>query len=97
MRNLGSARRVSESSEPARDLITILRDPPSHGRLQNAIEHMWGHVRNEAAANDVATAKTSPERCSRACTQRLALQHREPFLLYSVALSELAVFVDVEK
>jgi len=96
MRNLGSARRVSESSEPAHDLIAILRDPPSQGRLLNAIEHMWGHVRNEAAANDVATAKTSPGALL-ACTQRLALQHREPFLLYSVALSELAVFVDVEK
>ena len=53
-------------------------------------------MRNEAAANDVATAKTSPGALL-ACTQRLALQHREPFLLYSVALSELAVFVDVEK
>ena len=57
---------------------------------------MWGHVRKQAAANDVADAKTSPGALL-ACTQRLARRHREPFLLYSVALSELAVFVDVEK
>ncbi len=88
--------RGASIAELARDLTAILRDPPTHGRLVNAIEHMWGHVRNEADDDDVATAKTSPGALL-ACTQRLALQHRESFLLYSVALSELAVFVKVEK
>ena len=95
-RTVARMRRGAPIAELAHHLIGILRDPPSHGRLLNAIEHMWGHVRNEADANDVATAKTSPGALL-ACTQRLALRHREPFLLYSVALSELAVFVDVEK
>jgi hypothetical protein len=57
---------------------------------------MWGHVRNEATAEDLMEARSSPGALL-ACTQRLALRHRERFLLSSVALSELAVFVDVEK
>ena len=95
-RVVGRMHRGAPIAELARDLIRILRDPPSQDRLLNAIEHMWGHVRKQAGANDVADAKTSPGALL-ACTQRLALRHREPFLLYSVALSELAVFVDVEK
>jgi hypothetical protein len=36
----------------------------------------------------------TPLRC---VPSKLAMRQREPFLLYSVALSELAVFIDVEK
>jgi pyrimidine dimer DNA glycosylase len=36
----------------------------------------------------------TPLRC---VPSKLAIRQREPFLLYSVALSELAVFIDVEK
>lgn len=77
------------------DLIRILRDVPSAGRLMNAIEHMWGHVRKVATADDLAAAKTSAGALLD-CTQRLAVLHRERFLLSSVALSELAVFVALE-
>ena len=57
---------------------------------------MWGTFGNEATADDLVEARTSPGALL-ACTQRLALRHRERFLLSSVALSELAVFLDVEK
>ena len=66
------------------------------GRLLNAVEHMWGHVRNEATVDDLVEAKNQSRSAAR-LHQRLALRHRERFLLSSVALSELAVFLDVEK
>jgi hypothetical protein len=96
-RSIGRAvarmRRGAPIAGLALDLIGILRHAPGNGRLANAVEHMWGHVRSRATADDLAAAKTSPAALL-ACTQRLALRHRERFLLSSVALSELAVFVD---
>jgi len=76
----------------AREFISILRDAPDAGRLINALEHMWGHVRDFAAADDVAAAQSGAADML-ACTQRLAVRHRERYLLSSTALSELAVFV----
>jgi hypothetical protein len=86
-------RRGAPLSALAQDLIWILRDAPSQGRLTNAIEHMWGYVRDQATPEDLATARTSAAHLL-ACTQRLALRGRERFLLSSTALSELAVFVE---
>jgi hypothetical protein len=70
-----------------------LRDTPDEGRLTNALEHMWGHVRDHATRDDVATARVSLGHML-ATTQRLAGLVREPFLLSSTALSELAIFID---
>jgi hypothetical protein len=77
----------------AKDLIWILRDAPSPGRLMNAVEHMWGHVRHHASPGDLAESRASVGHLL-LCTQKLALRVREKFLLSSTALSELAVFVD---
>jgi hypothetical protein len=62
-------------------------------RLLNAIEHMWGYVRDHASAEDLGNARTSTAHLL-VRTQRLALRHRHRFLLSSTALSELAVFVE---
>ncbi|HZL92258.1 MAG TPA: hypothetical protein VFB99_01400 [Vicinamibacterales bacterium] len=75
------------------DLVWMLRDIPSEGRLTNALEHMRGHVR-EHAAPDVVTAARASLGQLLAFTQQLARRVREPFLLSSTALSELAMFVE---
>lgn len=75
------------------ELTTILREVPSPGRLLNAVEHMWGYVRDDATAEDIRDARAGVAHLL-ACTQRLAVRHRQRYLLSSTALSELAVFVD---
>ena len=77
------------------ELTWILRDVPSEGRLLNAIEHMWGYVRDEASVEELGDARTSPAKLL-AYTQRLALRRRQRFLLSSTALSELAVFASCD-
>ena len=76
----------------ARDVVLILRQRPADGPLTNAVEHMWGHVRGFASAEDVAAAKRSPREAFRR-TQSLAVGHGEAYLLASTALSELAAFL----
>lgn len=75
----------------ARTFVLILREPPASGRLLNALEHMWGHVRADAAAADRKRADESPGALL-ARIQALTLAHGEPYLLASTALSELAVY-----
>ena len=86
-------RRRAELSILAMDLVWILRDSPSPGRLINTLEHMWAHVRDRATSDDLVAARTGAhELLTR--TQQLALRFRETFLLSSTALSELAVFTE---
>lgn len=75
-----------------RDLVAALRVRPSPGPLFNALEHMWGHVSEVAGADDRLASRGRPAALL-AAIQRLATVHREPFLLGSTALSELAVHV----
>jgi hypothetical protein len=94
-RSIGRAvsrlRRGADISGLARDLVAILRTPPPHGRLVNAVEHMWGHVRDDADDAARAAAARGPAQML-VVTQALASAREEPFLLASTALSELAVF-----
>jgi hypothetical protein len=76
----------------ATDLVHILRERPSEGRLANAVEHMWGHVRKHATADEVARAGTGVAEMLR-LIQRLATSSHERYLVESTALSDLAVFV----
>jgi hypothetical protein len=59
----------------------------------NAIEHMWGYVRDQATPEELAAARIGATHLL-ACTQQVALRARERYLLSSTALSELAVFVE---
>jgi pyrimidine dimer DNA glycosylase/uncharacterized protein DUF1722 len=79
-------------SDLARELIWILRESPTHGRLLNAVEHMWGHVRDNATSDDLRAATRKTPAQLLVCTQRLALRFRDRFLLASTALSELVVY-----
>ncbi len=76
----------------AADLVQILREKPSEGRLADAVEHMWGHVRKHATAEEVARAGTGVAQMLR-LTQQLAMSRHERYLVESTALSDLAVFV----
>jgi hypothetical protein len=94
-RTLGRAvahvRRGVALSPLAIDLVWILRETPSQGHLINALEHMWGHVRDRASSADLVAARAGAGELL-ARTQQLALRLRETFLLSSTAVSELAVF-----
>ena len=89
-RSVARMRRGSPMRALAADLVMILRETPD--RIRTAVEHMWGHVRDHATADDVAAAKRGwPDMLSR--TQAIAMRVRQPYLVSSTALSELAVFI----
>jgi hypothetical protein len=76
--------------ELSEELVTILRQAPSRRTLPNAVEHMWGYVSRDASAAERRRARQSVGTLLRA-TQELALRERQPYLLASTALSELAI------
>ena len=92
-RKLGRSVSSRNASLPilAAELVHVLREPPSPGRLVNALEHMWGHVKKAATPEDRWAAQVSCDGLLRA-TQEVALRIREPYLIGSTALSELAIF-----
>ena len=77
----------------AKLLAELLRQPPSAGGLRNAAQHIWGHVGGLAPA---PSDNPSDWPCLRLLeeTQRRAMLHKEPYLLASTALAELAVWLD---
>ena len=79
-------------SDLARLLVETLRIPPSQGGLKNVLQHMWGYVsdRYEGPRNAVSgwALDTLLDRI-----RDLTLRHQEPYLMESVALSELAVWI----
>lgn len=85
-------RTAEEFAALALDLALILREPPAPGRLANAVEHMWGYVAHAATADEGRQAHQSTAALL-AGVAELAVRLREPYLLASTALSELAVFV----
>jgi uncharacterized protein YbgA (DUF1722 family) len=91
-RAVARARSPALMHDLARTLVLTLREAPSTGRLVNALEHMWGHVSDAATDEDVHARRRGPAALL-ATIQSLALRHREPFLLASTALGELAAHV----
>jgi hypothetical protein len=77
----------------AQELTWILRDAPSPHRVRNAVEHMWGHVRDRATAGDLPASHADVHELL-SLTQKVAVRVRNKYLLSSTALSELAVFVE---
>ncbi len=91
-KSLAGNRPGDDFSDLARLLVETLRTPPSQGGLKNALQHMWGYVsdRHGAPRNavDEWSLGTLLDRI-----QELAVQHQQPYLMESVALSELAVWI----
>jgi len=80
-RRVSRLRRGADLAPLALELVELLRRPPSAGDLHNVLLHMWGHVRDPAAAPSFAIL------------QRRAVERAEPYLIGSTALSELAVWL----
>lgn len=78
----------------ARQLAELLRQQPSAGGLRNAAQHIWGHVADLAPAPPDNPSGWSCRRLLEE-TQRKAMLHKEPYLLASTALAELAVWLAV--
>jgi hypothetical protein len=86
-------KRTSASMPDLADtLVAILRERPGRGRLTNAIEHMWGHVRGHASADETGGFTRGPAAVSLAVVQAVAMRRGEPYLIRSTALSELAAY-----
>lgn len=93
----GVARRHTPDAMPAlaRELVMVLHEEPASERLVNALEHMWGHVREFAEPAEKQRARQGPVALL-AVIQALAARERERFLWASTALSELAVHAERE-
>jgi uncharacterized protein YbgA (DUF1722 family) len=89
-RHVARLRRGAETGPIADAVVALLRVDPPAARLVNALEHMWGHVASAASDLDRRDAQRGPLALLRA-VQRLATRVREPYLLGSTALSELAL------
>ena len=79
-------------SDLARLLVETLRTRPSQGGLKNALQHMWGYVSDKYEGPRQAVRGWSlNDLLDR--IQDLTLTHRQPYLMESVALSELDVWI----
>ena len=85
-------RRGAPMTDLALTLVAILRERPGRGRLTNALEHMWGHVRRHASAEETTGFARGPAAASLAVVQAVAMRFGEPYLVHSTALSELAAY-----
>lgn len=91
-RRVAGLQRRQGFDDLAMELTEALRLAPSAGRLHNALQHMWGHVAEHAPFGRRAFNRSSPRR-RLTVIQRLAVLHREPYLLSSTALSELSAWL----
>jgi hypothetical protein len=94
-RSVSSMEDPSDFASLAQELVELLRIAPSHGRLVNALEHMWGHVAPSAMEEERSTARETPLRLLQMIAT-IAMRAREPYLIHSTALSELDVFLRAE-
>ncbi|MGC8838464.1 MAG: DUF1722 domain-containing protein [Anaerolineae bacterium] len=76
----------------ALDLVRLLRQPPSPGGVRNALEHMWGYVRQEGTPFPDGLQEP---RVLLAAIQERAVRGGVRYLLESTALSDLAVWLDL--
>ncbi|MEX0789231.1 MAG: DUF1722 domain-containing protein [Actinomycetota bacterium] len=95
-RNLAALGAGASLTDLARDLVVLLRERPGEGRLANAIEHMWGHVRRYATPEEVLRAGAGAGEML-ALTRHLVLRQQERYLLESTALSDLAIFMPPDR
>ena len=75
----------------ASELVDLLRQPPSPGRLTNALLHMWGYVSQFESGEKQRQIQDDPAMMLKEI-QRLATEHGKTYLMHSTALSELAVW-----
>lgn len=88
-RSVVGVRRRTALEPLALDLVELLRRAPSRVDLENALVHMWRHVRGRGSG-DRAPASA---RALLAEIQRRVVSTGEPCLTGSTALSELAIWL----
>lgn len=81
-----------EFPQLAQLLTTQLRRAPSPGGIQNALQHMWGHVSDLPSTKKGHVEKWSQKRLLKEVQHR-AKRSDERYLLASTALSELMVWI----
>lgn len=81
------ARGDIDSAELAARLDDWLSRPPPPGGLRNAIEHMWGHVSNQAHSSRAEIGDDPFELLT--AVRREAERQHNTYLLEQTALSEL--------
>lgn len=73
-------------------LVENLRIKPLHGRLVNAVEHMWGYVKIHHSNPSQVQSKGLADFFK--TTQTLVIQHQPTYLIHSTALGELGAYID---
>jgi len=81
-----------EFSQTALLLTEYLRRQPSLGGVRNALQHMWGHVSDSSIQTEISIETLSLRQLLEEIQKRV-MEIREPYLLQSTALSELAVWL----
>ena len=85
-------RPMDDFSGLPRLLVETLRMPPSQGGLKNALQHMWGYV-SDSYEESRGPVNSWPLVTLLDRIQDLVFRHRQPYLMESVALSELGVWI----
>ena len=93
-RRVAKLRQMAGFRELSMELVAILRSPPSVRRAVNAVEHMWGHVSRHVPPAERRLASADAWLLLQK-TQQVSMQVQEPFVCGSTALSELAVYLEV--
>jgi len=70
----------------------ILRQPPQKGNLRNALLHMWGHVSENQETSVDGINSWALQKIMKH-VQKYALKSNNTYLVESIALSELAVWI----
>ncbi len=91
-RNVAKMQPNDDFSELSKILTEKLRCAPSPGGIKNAVQHMWGHVKNyySGSKKQISTWSVYDMFDN---TQKIAVKIREPYLMNSTALSELKIWL----
>ena len=89
------ANKTSDFNKLSIKLTEILRQEPTHGGIQNTIEHMWGYVSSETLRSGLHVSDLSLRELLSEIQERAKINNIT-YLLNSTALSELAVWLDTE-
>lgn len=77
----------------AKELVSILRTPPSEGGIRNALQHMWGYVADVPNEKYRGGVDSWSLKRLLSHTQENTKRVNEPYLGKSTALSELMVWL----
>ena len=85
-RRVSRMRKGAELDDLAAELVGILREAPTPGRLRNAVDHLWGYVSGlEADSGNPTIAEIAAR----------AMRHRVEYVLHSTALGDLGYWASM--